>query len=274
MQRDMKRTLIAIFLIVIGIVSLIPFYFITTTSVKTTPAYVENNVLPTVSPVIDNFVWAFKDIRIHRNFLNNVLILISTIIPYILICSAAGFAFAQLNFPFKTILLLYITGIMIFPQMVLGVQLYVQLSRMKLLNSYIGLILPYLAYFTPYATYLMTTYYKDISPTFLDAAKIDGANLWQIYTRIMLPLGKPMIVVIIIVGSQAIWNELPFSLLILRSGSMRTIMPLLTVMQGMYSLPAVRNAAILLLTSLPVIMIYIVFQRQIQSGIIQGGIKE
>ncbi|RKX83214.1 MAG: hypothetical protein DRP58_09145 [Spirochaetes bacterium] len=274
MQRDMKRTLIAIFLIVIGIVSLIPFYFITTTSVKTTPAYVENNVLPTVSPVIDNFVWAFKDIRIHRNFLNNVLILISTIIPYILICSAAGFAFAQLNFPFKTILLLYITGIMIFPQMVLGVQLYVQLSRMKLLNSYIGLILPYLAYFTPYATYLMTTYYKDISPTFLDAAKIDGANLWQIYTRIMLPLGKPMIVVIIIVGSQAIWNELPFSLLILRSGNMRTIMPLLTVMQGMYSLPAVRNAAILLLTSLPVIMIYIVFQRQIQSGIIQGGIKE
>ncbi len=270
----MKKILLTVFLLIIGLLSLIPFYFITTTSIKTTPDYVEDNIFPTLSPVIDNFIWAFKDIHIHRNFLNNVLILLCTIIPYIFICSAAGFAFAKLNFPFKILLLLYLTGVMIFPQMVLGVQLYVQLSKMKLLNSYIGLILPYLAYFTPYATYLMTTYYKDISATFLDAANIDGANLWQIYTRIMLPLGKPMIVVIIIVGSQAIWNELPFSLLILRSGNMRTIMPLLTVMQGMYSLPAVHNAAILLLTSLPVILIYIVFQRQIQAGIIEGGIKE
>ncbi len=270
-----KRKLILLFfLLLLSLATLMPFYYMVTTSIKTMDAYLGEKVLPPRAPTLQNYITIFSKFSLGSYFVNNFIILAGTLIPYILMCSAAGFAFAQLRFPLQIPLLLVVSGIMIFPQMVLGVPLYALLGKFKMINSHVGLILCYLAYFTPYAAYLMTTYYRNIPATYMEAARIDGANLWQVFTRIMLPMGKTMLITVIIVGSQAIWNELPFALLFLRSEKKRTLMTAVALLNGEQGVAAIKLCAALTAVTLPIVLLYIVAQNQIQQGVLAGGIKE
>lgn len=269
-----KKIATLILLLILSILTVVPFYFMLSTSFKTMDGYLAEKLLPPANPTLENYFTIFNKFSLGSYFINNFVILAGTLVPYILICSAAGFAFAQLRFPLQIPLLLLVSGIMIFPQMVLGVPLYALLAKFKLINSHIGLILCYLAYFAPYAAYLMTTYYRNIPGTFMEAAKIDGANLWQVFTRVMLPMAKTMIITVIIVGSQAIWNELPFALLFLRSEKKRTLMPAVALLNGEQGVAAIRLCAALTAVTLPILLLYIVAQNQIQQGVLAGGIKE
>lgn len=273
-RKKIKKSILLLILILLGLISFSPFYFMLITSVKTEADYLEEKLFPPGKLVVDSYTWAILESNIFRFLLNSILVLIATIVPYVFMSSAAGFAFAKLKFPFRTGLLLLVSGIMIFPQMVLGVQLYSVLASLRLLNTHFGLVLSYLGYFAPYAAYLMTIYYRNIPQTLLEAARIDGANLWKIYTYIMLPIAKPMIVTIIIVGSQAVWNELSFSFLLLRTTAKRTIMAGIVMLQGQYGIPIPYSCAVFIVASLPMVMLYIFFQRQIQQGVLAGGIKE
>jgi len=269
-----KNPLLPVAIVFIGILSLLPFYFMVVTSFKTMDMYSANQLLPGWPVLFDNYAWTVETIAIGRFFLNSVLVLIGTLIPYIMMATAAGFAFALLRFRFRTPLLILTTSIMIFPQMVLGVQLYALQARFGMLNTYHGLILAYLAYFGPYAAYLMTTYYRGIPRSYLEAATLDGASLFQIYHRIMLPVATPMVVTIVIVGSQAIWSELPFALMIMRTTEKRTLMGAIALLGGQYGLSITRYATVLTIAAGPVIALYIAFQRRIRQGITAGGIKE
>jgi ABC-type glycerol-3-phosphate transport system permease component len=269
-----NKVLTLILLLVLGVLTLMPFYFMLITSFKPMDVYLEEKILPPSQPTLDNYITIFDKFSLGTYFGNNFMILAATIVPYILMCSAAGFAFAQLRFPMQIPLLLLVSGIMIFPQMVLGVPLYALLSKFHLINSRLGLVLCYLGYFTPYAAYLMTTYYRNIPGTFMEAAKIDGANLWQVFTRVMLPMAKTMIVTVIIVGSQAVWNELPFAMLFLRTEEKRTLMTAVALLKGEQGVAAIKLCAALTAVALPIIILYIIAQNQIQQGILAGGIKE
>jgi raffinose/stachyose/melibiose transport system permease protein len=268
------KIVVSLIVILLGLLTLLPFYFMVITSLKDTDAYLAEKLFPPARPTFDNYIAIFAQLKLGEYFRNSVIVLVATLVPYVLICSAAGFAFAKLKFPLRIPLLLLVTAIMIFPQMVLGVQLYSLEARIGLLNTHIGLVFAYLGYFAPYAAYLMTTYFRNIPQTFVEAAKIDGAGLWDIYARIMLPVARPMVVTVIIVGSQAVWNELPFSLLLLRTSEKRTLMAAVALLNGEYGVPAMEMCAALTVVALPILLLYVVAQRQIQRGILAGGIKE
>jgi raffinose/stachyose/melibiose transport system permease protein len=274
MSRGAGRVVVSIVAILLGLLTILPFYFMVVTSVKNTDSYLAEKLLPPSRPTFENYVTIFSQLKLAVYFRNSVIVLAATLFPYVLICSAAGFAFAKLRFPLRIPLLLLVTAIMIFPQMVLGVQIYNLQARMGIINTHAGLVFAYLGYFAPYAAYLMTSYFRGIPRTFLEAAKIDGAGLWSIYLRIMLPIARPMLVTVIIVGSQAIWNELPFCLLLLRSTEKRTLMAAIALLNGEYGVPAMEMCAALTVVALPIILLYVIAQRQIQRGILAGGIKE
>jgi raffinose/stachyose/melibiose transport system permease protein len=274
MSRGAGRVVVSIVAILLGLLTILPFYFMVVTSIKNTDSYLAEKLLPPSRPTFENYVTIFSQLKLAVYFRNSVIVLAATLFPYVLICSAAGFAFAKLRFPLRIPLLLLVTAIMIFPQMVLGVQIYNLQARMGIINTHAGLVFAYLGYFAPYAAYLMTSYFRGIPRTFLEAAKIDGAGLWSIYLRIMLPIARPMLVTVIIVGSQAIWNELPFCLLLLRSTEKRTLMAAIALLNGEYGVPAMEMCAALTVVALPIILLYVIAQRQIQRGILAGGIKE
>lgn len=269
-----RQILLAALLILIGISFLLPFYYMFITSLKPMDGYIADKFLPPASPSMENYRWAFERQNLVQIFGNNILILAGTLIPFIFLTTGTGFVLGKFKLPFGRINLLLIAAVMILPQMVVTVPLYRELSQLRLLNSNLGLGLVYLAYFGPYSAYLMTTYYRNVPDTYIQAALIDGAGLFTIYTRIMLPLARPMVMTVIIIATQQIWNELTFALILIRTASKRTIMATMAMLSGQYGMNAVNAAAMLLIASLPMLLAYLVFQKNIQQGILAGGIKE
>ena len=269
-----SRILIALLLIITGILFLMPFYYMAVNSLKNMDAYLVDKLLLPLRPTLENFQWAFKTQNLLVNFGNNLIVIVLTVVPFLIITTGAGFAIGKLDFRFRKLTLFIISAVMILPQMVLTVPLYRELVQLRLLNSIVGLVLVYLAYFGPYSAYLMTTYFRNVPDTYIEAALIDGAGLWRIYGSVMIPMAKPMVMTVLIIASQQVWNELTFALTLIRTSSKRTIMAAMAMLSGQYGMSPVNSAAILLLASLPMLIAYILFQKNIQQGILAGGIKE
>lgn len=136
-----------------------------------------------------------------------------------------------------------------------------------------GLILVWVAYFAPFGTYIMTTYYSSVPMEIVESARIDGTNIWQMLFRIMVPIAKPMIVIIVIIGFQSMWNELPFSLLLLQTENLRTITQGIGMMQGQYGLDDTILTSAIISAAIVPLLLFIFFQRQITMGSYGGAVK-
>jgi ABC-type glycerol-3-phosphate transport system permease component len=122
------------------------------TSLKTNDQYLIQKLLPVFPLSLENYRWAFDKQNILRNYTNNLIILVGTLIPFLLLVMTTGFGIGKIEFRGRRISLYLISAVMILPQMVLTVPLYRELAQLRLLDSRLGLILVYLAYFGPYST--------------------------------------------------------------------------------------------------------------------------
>lgn len=275
MTANDRKFNIPVYIIIFGIALgfLLPFYFMIVTSVKTGDQYLAQKILPTIPFTIENYQWAFQNQDILLNYLVNVVVLVGTVVPFLLLVMTSGFAIGKINFRGRKLALYLISAVMILPQMVLTVPLYRELAQLKLLDSLFGLILIYLAYFGPYSAYLMITYFRDVPDTYVEAALMDGASPWRIFRHVMAPMAVPMIVTVTIIASQQVWNELTFALVLIRSSGKRTIMAAMALLSGQYGMETVKSMSMLLLASFPMLLVYLLFQRYIQQGVLAGGIK-
>jgi multiple sugar transport system permease protein len=137
----------------------------------------------------------------------------------------------------------------------------------------VGLILAYSAFFLPFGVYLMTAYYTSIPSELPEAAKVDGASVWQIYTYIMLPMGRPALATLGILNTLYAWNDLLISLLVLQERELRTLMVGIAALRGEYTTDVPLMAAGLILGALPVIILFLIFQAQISKGMTVGAVK-
>jgi ABC-type glycerol-3-phosphate transport system permease component len=119
----------------------------------------------------------------------------------------------------------------------------------------------------------MTTYYSTVPMEIVESARLDGTNVWQMLFHIMVPIAKPMIVVIVIIGFQSMWNELPFSLLLLQTESLRTITQGIGMMKGQYGLDDTILTAAIVSASLVPLLLFMFFQREITMGSYSGAVK-
>jgi ABC-type glycerol-3-phosphate transport system permease component len=163
--------------------------------------------------------------------------------------------------------------LMIFPQMLLSIQIFQVCRKLHLVNSYIGLILVWVAYFAPFGTYIMTTYYSTVPWELIESARLDGAGTFQLLVRIMVPVAKPMIGILAIIGFQSMWNELPFSMLLLQKDTLRTVTQGIAMLQGQYGLDdTVLTAGIMVASAVP-LALFLFFQKYIAMGAYAGSVK-
>lgn len=268
------KMIMYIFLGICAFMALYPMVFAIMTSIKTPEEYVTNKLRFPDQITFGNYVYAWKNGNMLRYFLNTLLVIPAGLIVYLFICVSAGFAFGRLRFKGRLPLFLAVLFLMIFPQMLLSIQIFQICRHLKLVNNYFGLILVWVAYFTPFGTYIMTTYYSTVPMSLVESARLDGATLYQMLLHIMVPIAQPMLVVITIIGTQSMWNELPFSMLLLQNADMRTITHSLGMLKGQYGLKdPILMAVILCAASVPVLL-FLFFQKQITMGSYSGAIKE
>ena len=262
-----------LFLLILAVLMLYPLYFAIISSLKPSQEYI-GNVLALPETF---FTGNFSSVLIRMNmavFLLNSIINVSiAMFFYLIICSAAGLAFGKLKFKGKIFIFSFILFFQIFPQMVVAQELYLILARMRLLNTRLGLVLAWCAYFAPFGAYIMTTYFATVPKEILESTRIDGANIFQQLFKIMMPVAKPMLGTIGIIGTLSMWNELPFASLILMDNRRRTVTVGIAMMQGEFGVPVPILASAGIISAIIPTICYFIFQKFIAMGATAGTLS-
>ena len=267
------RAMAQVLLILLMVASLFPLYNVLAASFKSEDEFVANLVLPPKAPMVGNYVHAAIDGLLLRFAVNTLILVPIGLVAYLAVCVTAGYAFGKMRFGPKRPLFLLVLFLMIFPQLLLATQVFRLISLLDLTNTGLGVILTWVAYFAPFGTYIMTTYFTDMPYELVEAARMDGATHTRILVNVMTPLAMPMIATIAIIGFQSMWNELPFSLLILQEPKLRTLTLGIAMMRGQYGLAVPMQSAEVVIASAVPLVIFLIFQRQVTLGITAGAIK-
>lgn len=250
---------------------LYPIFFAVNTALKDNRGYILDRFGVTWQPSFDNFVTAWGRARFSEYFLNSVTVTLGAVFLLLLTASLAGFALAVLRFPYRRTVFVVILAALMIPVQVVLVPFYQTIIALNLLNTRIGLILSYTAFFLPFSVYLMTAFYAGLPRELTEAARIDGARFWQVWWYVMLPMGAPALITLGILNTLYCWNDVLISLLVLQNE--RTLMVGITALRGEYTTNVPLLAAGIVLAAAPIVVIYLIFQRRIVAGIAAGAVK-
>ena len=208
-----------------------------------------------------------------RYFVNSLVVVAGAVALLLLFGSMAGFALSHLRFRGSRALFLGCLAALFVPFQVIMVPLARTMADTGLIDTYPGLILAYVAQFLPFTIYLMTSYYSGIPREIVDAARIDGNTLYGVYRRIMLPMGRPALLSVGILDALFCWNDVLIALLMMPSAEHRTLMVGVTSLRGQYSADIPTFASGVLIAAVPVLVVYLFFQRQIADAVTAGSTK-
>ncbi len=189
----------------------------------------------------------------------------------VVVCSMAGFAISRTQFRAKRIVLGLILAGLLIPAQVLILPLFREFNSMKLLNTYWAIVLPAIA--TPIAVFVFASFFDGLPKDLVESARLDGAGWFRIYSRIFMPLCKPAISAVTIFTFVWTWNQLLWPLLVLSSTKLMTIPVGLASVQSAYGIIYGQVMASAVLGALPLILVFLLFQRRIVEGIANTGIK-
>jgi raffinose/stachyose/melibiose transport system permease protein len=261
-------------LLVAAILWAAPFIFITLTAFKTRPDLVRTGAfgLPTAL-AWQNFATAWDRADLAVTARNSALIALTKVPIGLFISSLAAYALTRMRFRWqKTLFLLITIGTMIPVQVALGPLFRLVLS-MGLLNKYLGILLPYIAFGVPYQVFILRGFFSNIPRELDEAAYMDGASHFDVYRRIILPVAKPALAALFILDFVATWNEFPIALVILQRQEAWTIPLSLQAFTGQFGNNYTEMNAAIVMAILPVIIVYMLFQRYFVSGLVSGAVK-
>lgn len=262
---------VSIVMMLLALSTIYPIVFTFSTALKSTREFIRRGFSLPLQPTLEKFEAAWTTIQLSKYFVNSLITTVTGVAIVLIVSSLAGFALAQLRFPFRrTIFVFLLTGLMI-PVQVVMVPLFQIIVHLGFLNSRLGLGVLYGAFFSPFGIYLMTSYYSAMPKELSEAAHVDGASAFQIYRLIMLPLGRPALITLGILTTLSCWNDVLLSLLVLQED--RTLMVGIASLRGEYGADIPLVAAAVIIGAAPVIAVFLAFQRKILGGIMVGSVK-
>jgi multiple sugar transport system permease protein len=271
---NVGRWLTYAFLIFVALLTLMPFIWVVSTSLRT-PAQ-SFSVPPEWIPVdmdFTNYTRVFEEIPFWQQIANSFIITLSVVAGQLITASLAGYAFARLKFPGRNILFWLVLATMMIPGQATIIPVFILISRvLGLTDTLWALIIPGLA--TAFGTFLLRQYFMGIPDDFEEAALIDGANQWQIFRQIYLPLASPGLAILAVLTFNGKWNDY-FTPLVFMSTKERFPITLGIVdLQGYMATGSISVVlAGIVLSTIPVIIIYIIGQRYLIEGLMAGGLK-
>ncbi|MFB3161460.1 carbohydrate ABC transporter permease [Neobacillus sp. 179-J 1A1 HS] len=213
------------------------------------------------------------DAGIGQFFLNSVYVTVVSVITVLLLGSMAAYGLSRFQFKGQNlVLILILSGLMLAPQVSL-IPLYKLLQGFGLYNTYWALVLPYVAFQLPFSIFLMRSYFLSIPRELEESAIIDGCNTWKVYRHIIIPMGKPIIASCALLTGMNVWNEFMFALVFVEDSSLRTIPVGLMNLRSQLNTNFGIQLAGLAISALPMIIAYIIFQKQFVRGLTAGSVK-
>ncbi len=258
--------------IFIAIISMLPFLWMISTSLKSRGALMSIPIewIPE-EPTIAAYSKVFSKFPFAKTILNSLFISVSFTFITLLSSSMAAFAFAKIRFPGNNVLLRCYLATMMIPTQVTMIPLFVIMNKMGLIDSYASVIMP--SIFKPFAVFMLVQQMRTIPNDYLDAARIDGAGIFHVFGKIALPLCIPSLATLSITTFMESWNDYLWPLLMLTDKNKMTLPIALSTLNGQYATEYNVLMAGSLISMVPIIIIYVFAQRYFKDGMMAGGIK-
>ncbi len=260
-------------LILATAVCIYPIFWLITVSLKTQEQYLQSTLDLPWPLDFGNIIGALHGGRFYLWFMNSGIITIGSVILCTVVSVVAAFAIVFMDFKGKQVLLNSIISLMAVPIVVMIVPLYILFARTHLMSTYPGVILIYAAICIPFSIYLLTSFFSTLPGEIVEAAIMDGCSNFKVLSKILVPLSIPPVLTLIIVNALYVWNDLLIALVFLPKNKMRTLMVGVTIFKSRFNLDVPLTMAGLLMISLPMIIVYIVFQRFFIRGLTSGALK-
>jgi trehalose/maltose transport system permease protein len=278
MRRKAKRFLgrVGFYLLLALIVfyTVFPFYWAIVSSLETGSALFQVDFWPT-DPAWSNYVAVFAEQPFGRNIVNSLLVAVSTVLLSLGLAVLAAYALGRIRFRGRTTLLLVVLGVSMFPQIAVLSGMFELIRVLGLYNNLAALTLSYMIFTLPFTVWVLTTFMRELPKELEEAAIVDGARPLTVVIKVFLPLMGPALVTTGLLAFIAAWNEFLFALTFTLSSEMRTVPVAIALISGAsaYELPWGNIMAASVTVTVPLIVLVLVFQRRIVSGLTAGAVK-
>ena len=260
------------FLIIGGVVMLFPFFWMISSSLKNdVEAFATPPTIFPSSPNLDNYRAVAQYLDLKQLFINSMSISLIVTFMQLLTSSMAGYAFARIQFKGKSIIFMAYLVTMMIPMQVVVVPLFMEMRELNLIDSYLGLGLPMIV--SAFGTFFMRQAMMGIPKEIEEAAILDGAGHFRIFSRIAIPLTLPALSALCILAFMSVWNSFLWPLIILFSPEKMTIPLGLAILHGENKTDWPMVMAGTTLAVIPIAIVYILLQRQITQSFLTAGLK-
>jgi multiple sugar transport system permease protein len=274
-----RRVALAGALLVLAMMWLLPAVWMAVTSLKPTENIVRvpPEWIPwpaTLAHYGEVLFSSSRTARIGRAFLNSVIVSVGTVVVVLITSAMAAYPLARMRFPGRDLVFVVLVGSLMIPNAVVLVPQYVLTQRLGWLSTYQGLIVPEAAVTFAFGVFLLRQFFLTIPGELEDAARIDGANSWRIFSRIVLPLSQPVLAALAIFAFRSAWNDFLWPLIAVNKAEMFPLPVALSFLRGAYASesygPIMAGAT---LSALPLLVVFLVANRRIVEGVRVSGLK-
>lgn len=220
---------------------------------------------------LEQYTALFTRLDLARHFLNSAVVTVGATVGSVLVNGMAGYAFAKLRFPGREGLFRGLTTALVIPSQVAMLPLFLLLREMGLVNTYVGVIVPYLA--TVFGIFLVRQYALGLPDDLLDSARVDGAGELRIFWTIVVPIIRPILVTLATFTFLSAWNDFMWPLVILTDGAKYTLPVALANLVGEHVQDTELMMAGSVITVMPALIVFLIFQRSYVRGILAGSLK-
>ncbi len=268
------RTLGYVVLIVVAALCVFPLLWIVLTSLRTPDSAFGKSFIPTAAEwTVKAYSSAFTSAGMERGLINSLIVTAATIVGVLIVATLGGYGFARFSFRGRRAIYVAILSTLMVPGAVIIIPLFLELKTFKLLDSLQGLTLVYIATSVPFAVILMRGFFERVPESLADAARIDGAGELAVFFRVMLPLVQPAVLTLAVFQFLNSWNEFLLAETFLSSENLLTVQPRVYSIVGQYSTNWSLLCAAVVISVIPVIILYVVLQRRFVAGLTVGALR-
>lgn len=269
----MRSRLAGVATLLLLLATVIPLWFAFVSSLTPEQRLFEAPSLLPRGLVLDHYRALLGEHRFFGTVRNSLVVAAATTLLCLALGAPCAYALARLRFAGRRLLLAVILVVNMFPQIAIVSPLYLVLRRLHLINTYPGLVLPYVTFAMPLAVWLLVGFFRQIPAELERAAIVDGAGRLRVFVEIFLPLALPAVATTAILTFVYCWNEFLFALSFTTGPSRQTVPVGLALMRGQYRVPWGEIFAASLVATAPVVLLVLAFQRRIVQGLTSGALK-
>ena len=272
-KRALRKIGVYALAILLALIALMPIVYVVCSSLK--PGAELFRYPPTLLPeqfTLENYRDVFERADFLLYFKNTTIVAVLSTVLTVIINTMAGYAFAKYRFKGGNAIFMFFICTMMLPLEVLMIPIFQMVKRLGMYNNYLGMIIPPAA--TPMGVFLVRQYFYSVPNELNEAARIDGASETRTFLHLMLPIARPVMSVLAIFSFMWRWNEYMWPLLVVRDNDLYTLQLALANFNGEYSVDWNSLLAMSVVAMVPVLIVFLIFQKQFIRGMVTSGMKE